>query len=188
VYMQLTGHANIDDYPSLKSSVQNANAWVAQYQYQQSGDMTFMMVQYNQHEVDNALKNANMSAYVEPVPGASATMAGPKAVTIVMTDVNNLDAYLRVDAFLNTMQGVSNVQTTALKIPSVTFQMTVTDPLDHFQHVLGQAGFISHADRDDDMTPAITLYYRYSTPRSHDSSGDNGDNDNNDSNDSNDDL
>src|SRR5690349_3866681 len=37
VYMQLTGHADIDRYPPLKESMARATEWVDQYQYQQSG-------------------------------------------------------------------------------------------------------------------------------------------------------
>ena len=164
VYMQLTGHANLDDYPPLKEAIAHASDWVEQYQYQQSGEHSFMLIHYNPTEVNGALKEVDLSAYVEPAPGASHNSAGLKEIWLVITDVNDLDAYLRVDAYLNTLPGVDNVQTSELSIPNVTFQFTFADSVDRLEQLLDQGNFLSHADEDDDTTPPITLYYRYNSP------------------------
>ncbi len=166
VYMHLTAHADLDRYPALKQSMTNATAWVDQYQYQQAGDTTYMLIRYNPDQVNRVLSEADLSVYTEvsaPL-GSVAMLTEPSQITLIVTDLDNLEDYMRIDAYLDTLPGVTDAQAAEINIPTATFQLTITEPVSLFEETLISGHFLEPDHDSDNPSDASTLHYRYSPP------------------------
>ena len=85
----------------------------------------------------------------------------PNDIEMVVSHIDNLETYMRVDAYLNTLPGVKVVETVEMAMPTVTFRMKLTEPISTLEAALGAGRFLSLDDNPDNEHGLDTLYYRY---------------------------
>jgi hypothetical protein len=85
----------------------------------------------------------------------------PSDIELVVSHVDDLEAYMRVDAYLNTLPGVKVVETVEMSMPTVRFRMKLTEPISALEASLGTGRFLSLDDDPDNEHGLDTLYYRY---------------------------
>lgn len=98
----------------------------------------------------------------EDRPGAASNAS---EVTLMVSRVNNLEAYMRIDAYLNTLPGVAGVETEEMDMPQVTFRLTLKQPPEQWR-AKWKAALASEQilALDSDIPsdpPPDTFYYHY---------------------------
>ncbi|MFI4956321.1 MAG: DUF2066 domain-containing protein [Gammaproteobacteria bacterium] len=85
----------------------------------------------------------------------------PNDIELVVSHIDDLETYMRVDAYLNTLPGVKVVETVEMAMPTVTFRLKLTEPISTLEASLGAGRFLSLDDNPDNEHGLDTLYYRY---------------------------
>jgi len=99
------------------------------------------------------------AAYLHQADTVAST--SPSDIELVVSHIDSLETYMRVDAYLNTLPGVKVVETVEMSMPTVTFRMKLTEPISTLEAALGAGRFLSLDDNPDNEHGLDTLYYRY---------------------------
>lgn len=123
---------------------------------------------------DNTLVSAAAALIAQPTAAemgtaaaweGAAIAASPDAVTLVVSRVGDLESYMRIDAYLNTLPGVAKVETVEMNMPTVMFRLTLQGASSRWKASLASEQVLA-LDRDSvpDEPESDTFYYHYVAP------------------------
>lgn len=96
--------------------------------------------------------------------GAVTAPLSSNEVTLIVSHVGDLESYMRIDAYLNTLPGVARVDTESMEIPSVTFRMTLKSQTSNWKAGLASERVLALDSDIPEDAPDNTFYYHYVAP------------------------